>query len=412
MKGGGAMRIRRGSGDGDVAAWAALVLALGAAAGSAALAAHFARRVLTPAAQADARVTVWAFEDAPSAPTGLRVWIHGPDAALDGRYSFIWDEGAGHARLGPVVDRILDGGVDRVARDVIAVDRGELAIGTRGRVTGWWYTDPAELGFETERVVIPVDGGLTWAWLVKPAPGAERPGRWAVHVHGRGALPEETLRGVAPLARAGVTSLVLAYRNDPGAPRGIRGRYGLGLAERRDVDDAISWAVAHGAKRVTLVGWSMGGTASVLAAVRGPHRSVIDGLVLDSPALDWPSVLHRQARLVRLPAVFAEISMGLLQQGVVHGAVLGGRGTDLRALTADALAERLRVPTLIHASPEDTFVPWDGSLRFARLRPELVVLRRAAGEHVKLWNVDPEGWEAATESFVRALGDPRAPRRD
>lgn len=405
------MRRRRGTGGGRIA----LVLgALGAGVvgGSIAVAAHFARRVLTPALRADARVSVWAVEESTDAPTGLRVWIHGPDAALTGRYSYIWNEGAGHARLGPIVDRVRDGAEDRVARDVLAIDRGELRVGLRGRITGWWFTDPAELGLDTERVTIPVDGGRSWAWLVKPASDVEQSGRWAIHVHGRGALPEETLRGLAPLARAGVTSLVLAYRNDPGAPRGVRGRYGLGLAERHDVDDAIAWALAHGAERVTLVGWSMGGTASVLAATRGPHRSAVDGLVLDSPALDWPSVLHRQAGLVRLPAVFAELAMGLMRRGLVRGAALGSDGTDLRALTADSLAAGLRVPVLIHASPEDTFVPWDGSLRFAQLHPELVVLRRASGEHVKLWNVDPEGWEASTESFVRRLRDPHPPRRD
>lgn len=402
------MRRRREAGGAKTAAAVAGAVAAGLAGGSLALATHFARKVLTPAVRPESGVTVWAVEEDAEAPAGRRVWIHGPDAALPGAYSFIFDGGAGHARLGPVVDRVLGrasgGGVDRVAREVVAVDRGDLRVGAKGRVTGWWYTDPAELGFETERVTIPVDGGLTWAWLVRPAPGAEQPGRWAVHVHGRGALPEETLRGVAPLARAGVTSLVLAYRNDPGAPRGLRGRYGLGIAERRDVDDAVSWAIAHGARRLTLVGWSMGGTASVLAASRGPHRSAIDGLVLDSPALDWPSLLLRQAELVRLPSAFARLAMRLMQRGWVRGAVPGAKGTDLGGLTADELARGLRVPVLIHASPDDGYVPWDGSLRVAQLRPELVTLREGSGEHVKLWNVDPEGWERATEDFVRGLG--------
>lgn len=408
------MRERRRAGRLRLTATALGAIVAGLAGGSFALATHFARKVLTPAVRPDARVTVWAIEDDAAAPGGRRVWIHGPDAALPGEYSFIFDGGSGHARLGPVVDRVLDvgsggargGGVDRVAREVVAVDRGELRVGARGRVTGWWYTDPAELGLETERVVIPVDGGLTWAWLVRPEPGAEQEGRWAVHVHGRGALPEEALRGVRPLTRAGVTSLVLAYRNDPGAPRGLRGRYGLGIAERRDVDDAISYAIAHGARRVTLVGWSMGGTASVLAAGRGPHRSVVDGLVLDSPALDWPSLLLRQAALVRLPSTFARLAMRLMQRGWVRGAVPGVKGTDLGSLTAEELAGGLRVPVLIHASADDTYVPWGGSLRVAQLRPELVTLREAAGEHVKLWNVDPGAWERATEEFVRTLPAP------
>ncbi len=390
-----------------------IAVAATAAAGAAtAVAAHFARQVLTPAKAPEAKVRVWALESRESSPSGERVWVHGPDVDLPGEYSFIWAGGAGHARLGPVTDAIDDAGTLRVARDVLSVQRGRLEPGLRGRITGWWYTDPGQLGFDAETVRIPVDGGETWAWLVRPAPGTERPGRWAVHIHGRGALPEETLRGVAPLARAGITSLVLAYRNDPGAPAGLAGRYGLGLAEHRDVDDAIAWAVAKGADRVTLVGWSMGGTAAVLSANRGPFRELVDGLVLDSPGLDWPVLLERQAELAGLPRPLARLGMELMQRGWVRGAVIGAEGTDLHALTARALAAELRVPTLMHLSAEDTFVPWGGAIEFARQRPDLVSVHEMRGEHVKLWNTDPEGWERATEAFVRDLRDPHPEARD
>lgn len=378
--------------------------ALGAAVGAVAVGAHFARRVLTPARVPEASVLV---EEIEESTDGIRrAWITGPDSALPGKYSFIFDEGASHARLGPVDGRRSAGGAEWVARAIVAEDRGELRVGARGRVTGWWYTDPSELGFESSRVSVPLEGGLGWAWLVKPDPKTARPGRWAVHVHGRGALPEETLRGVAPLARAGVTSLVIAYRNDPGAPRGLNGRYGLGLAERRDVDAAIAWAREHGAERVTLFGWSMGATASMLAATKGPQRGCVDGLVLESPALDWPDVLRQQARLARAPVWVGRLGQLLLRRGLVRGAVPGEQGTALDALTPEALTSGLGVPVLIHASPDDTFVPWAGALRAVELRPDLISLREARGEHVKLWNTDPEGWEAATEAFVRELPAP------
>ncbi|MBU3994414.1 MAG: hypothetical protein KKF42_01345 [Actinobacteria bacterium] len=369
----------------------------------------FARRVLTPSAP-DADVVVWAIEPVQRARNEVtRVWIHGPDAGLPGKYSFIFDEGAGHARLGPVVDRVCDNGVDRVARDVVALDRGELRVGARGRITGWWFTDPRESGGSVERVRFPVDGGESWGWLVRPENPV--PGRFAVHVHGRGALPGETLRGVAPVLRAGVTSLVIAYRNDPGAPTGIRGRYGLGLAERYDVDAAIAWLLEQGAQRTTLVGWSMGGVTSLLSATRGPHREIVDGLVLDSPGLDWRIILRRQARLAGLPEVAARLGMSMMQHGVVRGAVPRKRGTDLEAMSPEAFADRLDVPVLIHASPGDSFVPWNGSLRLAQLRPDLVRVRKVVGEHVRLWNVDPLGWESETEEFVRSLEAPNVAAR-
>ena len=376
--------------------------------GSLALAYQFARRVLTPAEQLDARVEVRSIEESADAPTGIRVWLSGPDIDLDGSYSFIFDvtsratqQLAGHARLGPVIAKERVGRGIRVARNVLSVERGDIRVGTRGRVSGWWYTGPEELGYPSTLVSIPMLGGVSWGWVISPK--QPRPGRWAVHVHGRGALPHETLRGVETFAEAGITSLVIAYRNDPGAPPGRGGMYGLGLAEQEDVDAALGWARTQGAEQVTLVGWSMGGTAAVLAAGRGRHADLVDGLVLDSPALDWPGLLRHQAKLAHLHPFIAELGVLMLRAGWIRGAVTGERGTDVSALTPARLAALIRVPTLIHASAGDTFVPWEGSLRVARLKASLVQVHPSRGEHVKLWNVDPVGWKYETARFLRTL---------
>ena len=386
-------------------------LALGAAAvvgASIWLAAHFALRVLTPAPKPEAGVRVIAVEGEIGSPEGALVWLQGTDVGLEGNYSLIFDaesratqRAAGHARLGPVAASTGAGRGLRVARPVLSVERGELRVGARGRITGWWFTEPEQLGYEVQRVALPLPNGVGQGWIVRPEHPV--PGRWAIHVHGRGALPEETLRGVAPFAKAGVTSLVISYRNDPGAPEGLGGRYGLGLSESEDVDAALGWARGQGAARVTLVGWSMGGTAVVLAAGEGRNAPLVDGIVLDSPALDWPGILRHQARLAGLPAVLAGLSMLFLSQGVVRGAVAGSRGTDLARLDTARLASLVRVPTLIHASAGDTYVPWRGSLRFAQLRPGFVRLRPAPGEHVKIWNVDPQRWESETADFIARL---------
>lgn len=364
---------------------------------------HFARRVLTPALP-DQRVVVTGIE---SGAHGRQVvWLNGPDTELPGRYSFIFDVRsreeqhlAGHARLGEVVDSVGRGAARRVARELVSIDRGELRVGTRGRVTGWWYSDPRDLGLAVRRVSLPLPGGVSWAWLFEPSVPAS--GKWAVHVHGRGALPEETLRGVQVSAELGYRSLVIAYRNDPGAPQGHRSRYGLGLSEWRDVDAAIGWAIAQGAEEVSLFGWSMGATAVILAAGLGMNSSKVTSMVLDSPALDWRGILMQQARLARLPRAVARLAMVLLRCGLVAGGVENARHTDLGSLTPRTLGRMIRVPTLIHASPDDTFVPWDGAIALAQMRSRLVRFRVASGEHVKLWNVDAHRWEAETASFLR-----------
>lgn len=388
-------------------------IAAATAAGCALLAGAVARRVVTPEARPDASTRVLSVIPGPRASRrygveGPVVRIRGGWSELPGRYSLILDGGATHAKVGPV----LASRRGRAVREILAVDRGRVRRGAAGRVTGWWYADPEELAAEVgegasiERIVLPLEDGPATAWIVRPADAL--PGRWAVHVHGMGALPAETLRGVPPLARAGVTSLVISYRNDPGAPQGTHGRYGLGSAEQRDVDAAIAEAMRRGATRVTLFGWSMGGTASTLAATRGAHRDAVDGLVLDSPALDWHGLLQHQARRAGIPRPIAALAVRLLEVGRVRGGDPASPG--LAALSQPELGRGLAVPTLIHVSAGDTYVPEDGALEFAARHSDLVVLRRQlVGEHVKLWNVDPVAWEAATERFVRALPDPVPP---
>lgn len=327
------------------------------------------------------------------------VWLSGNGAGLPGRYSFLFDEDAGHAQLGPV----LDTQGRRVIREVLTVNRGSLHQGTRGRFTGWWFTSPDELGLLSERITYMTELGEAEAWLIHPQRPKKR--RWAVHVHGRGASPLETLRGVIPLARAGITSLVISYRNDPGAPTSDNGRYGFGVSESRDVDAAIAEAQRRGAARVTLFGWSMGATASLVAATSGTHAPLVDGLILDSPALDWTALLRHQASLLRVPRVIADIGIGMLDTGVVHTGEAGG--ITLADLTPEAFAKLLTVPVLIHASTRDTFVPCEGSQRLAAARPDTVQLRlQEEGEHVRLWNACPDAWESATEQFARALPNP------
>ena len=381
----------------SVALGGGLVLLVAAGAVSAGVA--LARRAVAIDRNAETPVTVAELQQHDGR---TEVWLRGEHSTLPGTYSFVFDAGGGHARIGDVLEERQGA----VRREVLSTGQGTLQPGTQGRITGWWFTEPEQLGFRVDRVTYPTELGDAEAWIIHPR--RQRKHRWAVHVHGRGAPPEETLRGVIPLARAGITSLVISYRNDPGAPLSENGRYGIGLSESRDVDAAIAEARRRGAERVTLFGWSMGGTASLVAATSGDHTSVIDGLILDSPAVDWASLLRYHATLSRAPHAVADIGIRLLDSGIIRGGEPDG--IDFTRLTPAAFAEQLTIPVLIHASVGDTFVPCGGAQELANARPDLVQLRlQTTGEHVKLWNVAPEPWERVTEAFARAL--PRPPWR-
>jgi len=194
----------------------------------------------------------------------------------------------------------------------------------------------------------------------------------------------------------------MSYRNDADAPQSADGKYGFGIAESADVEAAIDDAVRGGAKTILLIGWSMGATAVLQAAERSAHRDMIAGLILESPAIDWLDILRHQAKLAKLPSRVAGIGTTLFHKG--HRLTGLHLPIAVHELTAERWAATLNVPTLIHVSDADTFVPPAGALRLASLRSDLVTLRRLPeGEHVKLWNLDRAGWEEATAEFARRI---------
>lgn len=361
--------------------------------------ATFAKKAVTPASRVRQPVRVLSVTqraDAGGEPDSVQL-NRGEDVGLPGdQYSFVFNQGRGHAQLG----RILREDARSITRELVKIDEGALLPGTRGRITGWWYHGPEDLGLPWQNECIPTELGPMPAWSI----GSERTDsdHWAIHVHGRGARRQECLRGVRPAARAGLHNLVVSYRNDPDAPRSSDGKYSFGIEEARDVVAAVRWARERGARRITLFGYSMGATTSLLAAEHPEVRPHVAGIVLDSPALDWREVLLHHARLSRVPAVATRIGLALLRGGSRLVGV--ARPIPLGVLTPERFAANLTAHTLVHSSPGDSFVPDAPVARFAAARPDLVTWRRQpAGEHVRLWNVDPLAWEAATQQFLNRV---------
>lgn len=372
-----------------------------------AAASHVARRMVMRSRQAPTPITVLAVERTTEGDV-VRLSA-GEDSDLPGaRYSLLFDQDSaspGHARLGGLIRKSAQdviSGEAWVERELLGVDRGNLSAGSRGRITGWWYSAVTALDSAAEEIQFPVDGGNAAAWIVPARNAGDAASRWAIHVHGRGARPEETLRGVRVAAESGRTSLVITYRGDEEAPASAHDRYGFGAAEWRDVAAAMKEAERRGARSVTLFGWSMGATACLLAAERVTKARVtarIDGLVLDSPALDWRQLIVHHTALAGAPRVLGRVASWLLESGWVRSGNPGG--IPLRTLTPQHFASQLRVPTLVHCSPHDTFVPEGPARELAALRPDLVTLHRSPrGEHVRIWNVEPERWDEITRAFL------------
>jgi alpha-beta hydrolase superfamily lysophospholipase len=321
------------------------------------------------------------------------------DSVLPGRYGLWFDRDTGHARLGDVVEE----GALTVTRELIGVDFGDLRPEARGRINAWFYLGPHELGYDYEDVAVDTDLGPAPAWLI---PAAQQTGRWVIQVHGRAVRRSETLRAVPVFHEAGYTSLLVSYRNDGDAPASDDNRYALGDAEWNDVDAAIRFAVDHGATDIVLMGWSMGGAIVLQTVTRSEHAGIVRGVVLDSPVIDWASVLGFQGAQLRLPDVASRAVLAVI--GNAWGKRLTGQAEsiDLARLDFVARADELDRPILLMHSDDDGYVPSQSSRALAEARPDIVTFDAfSVARHTKLWNYDAARWNVDIAAWLAQLHD-------
>jgi alpha-beta hydrolase superfamily lysophospholipase len=317
-----------------------------------------------------------------------------PDTLTPGEYTLWFDRDQGHARIGEIL-RHTDRTVTRV---VLGVDFGDLSRARAGRISGWYYLSPQPLGVSWEDIEYQTEFGGAPAWLV---PAAEPTDRWVIQVHGRAVNRREGLRAVPVFREAGYTSMLISYRNDGEAPRSPDHRYALGDTEWRDVEAALAYAIDHGARHVILMGWSMGGATVLQALTRSPLARAVDGVVLDSPVVDWVTALSYQAALNHLPPVVRHAVMTLLTRRWAGRLTGQAAPIDLARLNLVSRATELRVPILLLHSDDDGFVPVDASAALAAARPDIITFERfTVARHTKLWNYDRARWNSAIGAWL------------
>ncbi|HET6300102.1 alpha/beta hydrolase family protein [Microbacterium sp.] len=356
------------------------------------LSTRVARRVVTPADRvADTRIL--ALDTAAQTITLERT----DDTVLPGRYGLFTSGTENYLKLGSVL-----------AQDAVSVKRKLLThVGPQARISrdaafsGWYFDRPEDLQlpFSSELIGSPL--GPCPAWLFPAGDGDV----WVIAVHGRGTTRAECLRAVPLFHGLGITSLLVSYRNDGEAPRSRAGTYTLGATEWRDVDAAVGFARRRGARRIILMGWSMGGAIVLQLALNSAHRNVVAGIVLESPVIDWRIVLDYQARMLKLPAPVKDLALGAL--GSEWGSTItraGGR-IPFEQLDVVARADELQHPILILHSDDDGFVPSDASHDLVVARPDLVEMQVfEVARHTKLWNYDQERWTASIRDWLDRQG--------
>lgn len=275
-----------------------------------------------------------------------------------------------------------------------------LSGGMRAAWSGIVAVDPASEGRTHVDHAVPTRGGNVPTWYFGSAPGAEHP-RWAVHIFGLGSTRAGALRSVDIASDEGIPSVVPAYRNTLEGPTVGGGRHHLGATEVDDVADVLEALSVTGEERFVLFGWSMGAQIALQLADSATWGSRIDRLVLDSPVLDWRSVLEANVARANLPPRLARLAIPWLEGRRRAQAVGLSSPVDLDRLNWVRHAELITQPVLIHHGSRDDSVPLTDSRTFVERAPRARLVSSDGG-HTTGWNTGPAAYITSTARFLRA----------
>jgi uncharacterized protein len=311
------------------------------------------------------------------------------DIGHPGTLGLAWDDG--YARLGDVID--VKG--SRFVRHYEPLwgepplCTGPLEDCPPVEIDPYAYPhDPTDVGLEFETISYPSPVGSVSAWLV-PA----RTKNWAVLCHGWTAEKRELIRMLPAIHDAGFNSLVIDYRNDPGAPRDVTGRYRFGLSEWEDLEAAVDWVSAGGVDSLVVGGCSTGGALVMAFLERSPRADSVSGVFLDAPNVILTEAIRHATRDLRATSLMIEFGMWI---------------ADLRwKIDWEATnyvrraGEILTVPTLVFHGTSDQTIPISVSRQLEARVPAMVELvETPAAGHVMSWNADPARYERYLRNFL------------
>lgn len=380
---------------------------------------RFSRRVVTPPGRRLCDVRV--YEHSLAAKT-VRIEKN-PDTEVRGEYLLVTHSNARWIICGEVLHS--DG--SSVTRRVLDCT-GQLTAGEYVRFTGWRWLTPNAANLDARAVDVPTRVGFAPAWLIErrevyPSQNQRPSGELrekhpiaarlesrdlalddvcVIHIHGRASRRQEAIRSALVCNPLVKRQLIVSYRNDGDAAKSESGLYTLGATEWRDIEDALRFAREHGARKFILYGWSMGATIALQCARQSRYARDIVGLILDSPALDWANILNFHARLAHVPRGIASSSRWVLEHQ--HRSAREDTRMSFAELDATRVMMTLDTPIHILHSADDGYVPIEPSRVLAAQFPQVVSLDEwSEARHCKLWNIDPQRYEASVQSWMRTL---------
>lgn len=312
-----------------------------------------------------------------------------PALSVPELYGITWPGGTGHlgasaAVVGGVVTRPLTvafGSAPRV---------GQLAALERAYFLG---DAAAALGIPVEHVAIPGPLGPLPAWYF--------PGRcetFVIGVHGQNGSRKDVLRIVDIVHGMGFPALAVTYRGDLGVAPDPSGYFRYGQTEWRDIEAAVRWSLAHGARSVVLVGQSMGGGIVAAFLRYSPLAAVVARVVFDAPMLDLHAAVEYQARRHISPALGRVVGPLVWVAERLAGVRFGVDWSAIAYLDETAW---LTVPALVIHGDDDLRVPVSISATLKERHPSLAEFEVFPGAgHLESWNIDRDRYTSLVRSFL------------
>jgi len=305
-------------------------------------------------------------------------------------YGIAWPGGFGH--LG--ASAVTSGGV--VTRPLTVVSGSAPRVGQlAGLDTSYFLGDPrTALGIPMRTVVVPGPLGPLPTWYF---PG--RGSTFVIGVHGRNSTRGSLLRVVSIVHQLGFPALDVTYRNDLGVARDPSGYLRYGESEWPDLQAAVRWALAHGARRVVLAGLSMGGGIVAAFLEHSPLAAKVVRVVFDAPMLSLPATVAYGASHRSLPVTGGSIPAPLVWTAETIATMR--YGVDWPATDYLTNVSWLRAPALVFHGTDDATVPMSTSITLKQAKPSLVTLVRFPGAgHVESWNIDRARYTSVLTSFL------------
>ena len=226
------------------------------------------------------------------------------------------------------------------------------------------------------------------AWII-PGDGET----WVICVHGHRSNRRESLRLSLLFESMGLNQMLINYRNDVDSPVDKGGYHMFGLTEWRDLEDAVRHVRDHGAKKIFILGHSMGGSIALQFILKSDLDSSIDGIMLESPALDLNGIITEKAKTVPLPV------MGLLPP--IKNMVSKLVKLDWSELDYISKSSQIELPVLLIHSTNDQTVPVTQSDQFACHIPNLYeYLKLEGAPHAAAWNFAQDKVELSIKTFI------------